>query len=349
MAMTKQSVSVISVVLANYNGMACLPRTLASLLSVYPFAECIVVDDGSTDGSPEWVQRNYPTVKVIRFEKNTANLAKVRNAGLKAASSRYVFLTDNDIVLQPGCIEQLLHSMQSDDHVFCVTPRLLDVDNPSIVCQDGNAMHFLAISSGSVRGRKIQELGTREPFASFGGGIMLLDMSKVAAVGYFDEHYIHGWCDDAELQIHGVLLGYRCLHDPKATCLLEIKHHGKGRAYGQIHNRLRVLLTFYSDRSLLLLLPALVAFEFMLLTAALCGGFGRAYFRAWGSTWKNRKDIRDARKQIQSRRRVKDKAIFRAGGFELPGFARMPRPIVATIVSLHWVTDVYWTIVLPFL
>src|SRR5690606_27963376 len=129
----------VSAVVVNYNGLDCLAATLDGLKgSSRPFVEIIVVDDGSTDGSAQMVRELYPEVRLIALERNTANLALVRNMGLRAASSRYVFLTDNDIVLRPGCIEQLLHTLLSTPDAFSVVPRLLDQDDPAVVYQSGN-------------------------------------------------------------------------------------------------------------------------------------------------------------------------------------------------------------------
>ena len=95
----------LSVVITNYNGIRTLPGTLESLRkSTHPIEEIIVVDDGSTDGSGEWLRTHHPEIRLIAFERNTGNLAKVRNAGLEAARGTHVFLTDNDIELLPDCL-----------------------------------------------------------------------------------------------------------------------------------------------------------------------------------------------------------------------------------------------------
>jgi GT2 family glycosyltransferase len=116
----------LSVVIVTYNGLGTLPGTLENLRNYpLPIEEIFVVDDGSTDGSVEWLHTHAPDVRVIAFPKNTGNVAVVRNAGLEAASGTHVFLTDNDVELLPGCLERLLAVLQADERVFCVTPRLM--------------------------------------------------------------------------------------------------------------------------------------------------------------------------------------------------------------------------------
>ena len=340
----------VSAVVTNYNGIESLKKTLRSLSAAsYAFTEIIVVDDGSTDGSCEWIARTYPDVMVVRFERNTANLAKVRNAGIKAASSRYIFLTDNDIIVQDGCVEQLLATMLADMNVISVTPRLLEQDRPEVVYQSGNALHFLGVSTGSRRGQLASALGSGPPCHSVGGGIMLLDKEKAAQLGFFDEGYVHGWCDDGEIHWRGVLAGYLSLHDPAAICLVEVREHGNKRAFGQFHNRLRLILTSYKTSTLVGLSLALLLFEIALAFASLANGSFSAYAKALGATWRKRSDLWCMRRVVQSSRRVPDGQYLRAGAFEFPGLSKLSPLTQRAIGFAQSCTNVFWWISYPFL
>jgi GT2 family glycosyltransferase len=333
----------VSVVVTNYNGLSSLRPTLKSLLSTsYNFAEIIVVDDGSTDGSQEWLRQNHPEVRLIELGRNTAHLNIVRNAGIEAATSRYVFLTDNDITVRNGCVEQLLQTMLSDPAVISVTPRLLDQDRPEFIYQSGNAVHFLGVSVGSHRGRLASDLPWTKPVTSFGGGIMLLDTEKLAHIGYFDEGYALGWGDDGEMHVRGAIAGFKSLHDPVAICLVEVRPHGTKRAYGQYHNRLRFMLTTYGKRTLIALAPGLILFELMVVLAALVTGSLNAYGRAIRATWRERAEWRRVRHMAQALRRVPDKAILRSGAFEFPGASKLPRPMQSVVAGMQFCTSFFW-------
>ena len=274
----------LSIVIANYNGMGTLPGMLASLKAYpNPLEEIIVVDDGSSDGSVDWLRATHPDIRLVAFEANTGNLAKVRNAGLQAARGTHAFLTDNDIEFLPDCLHRLLEVVVADDRLFCVTPRLVYYARPDVIFQDGNGMHFLALGTGNLRGIKVADAGVPAPFPTCGGGMMLFDLARARQVGGFDPGYMHAWADDGEYQLRGALYGFRCLHVPAAAAMHHAKDHGAGRALGQIHNRFRVLLTFYRARTLLVMLPSLLLFELALIAGSVAHGSAAPMSRLCGA------------------------------------------------------------------
>jgi glycosyltransferase involved in cell wall biosynthesis len=90
----------VSVVIPSYNSAATLPATLDSVLGqTYPRIEIIVVDDGSTDATPELLARYAPRVRAIR--QANGGLARARNAGCAAASGSFIALLDADDLCEP--------------------------------------------------------------------------------------------------------------------------------------------------------------------------------------------------------------------------------------------------------
>lgn len=336
----------LSVVIVNYNGMGTLPGTLDSFLE-YPLAieEIIVADDGSTDGSVEWLRSRHPEVRVIAFDRNTGNVGKVRNAGLEAARGTHVFLTDNDVELLPGCLHQLLAVIQSDERVFCVTPRLMYHDRPDVLFQDGNGMHYLALGTGTRRGVPVAQAGVPAPFRTTGGGLMLFDRARLRAVGGFDPGYMHAWADDGELQFRGILYGFKCLHVPAAAATHHAKNHGAQRAHGQIYNRIRVLATFYRKRTLLVMLPSLLVFEGALLAASVMHGLGGVYFGALRQAWRDRRTTLAARRELQRHRRARDSEMFWSGPFEIPSVVAPGRVVRSLVAVAQTLFDANWRLV----
>lgn len=91
----------ISVVIPCFNAVRYLPATLDSVLSQQdPGLEVIVVDDGSRDGSAEWVERAYPQVRLIR--QANQGVAVARNRGVAEASQDWIAFIDADDIWLPG-------------------------------------------------------------------------------------------------------------------------------------------------------------------------------------------------------------------------------------------------------
>lgn len=99
----------VSVIVPVYNGAHCLPRCLASLQAqTHPRVELIVVDDGSTDGTPDLVQ---PPVRLLS-SGGRKGAGAARNVGARAATGEVLFFTDADVVAPPDWIARALQSRE---------------------------------------------------------------------------------------------------------------------------------------------------------------------------------------------------------------------------------------------
>ena len=97
----------VSVIIVNYNGRKYLQPCFDSLFSgIYRDIEIIFVDNGSGDGSLEFVTKNYPQIKVINNRANLG-LAIASNRGAQAAKGEYLFFLNNDIIADPRLIAEL--------------------------------------------------------------------------------------------------------------------------------------------------------------------------------------------------------------------------------------------------
>lgn len=336
----------ITAAVVNYNGREVLPDTLASLEAVRgDDTEILVVDDGSDDGSPEWVEEHHPHVRVLRMGRNTARLNRVRNVALEAARHRWVFLTDNDVEVEPGCLATLLDVVRREPDVLCCTPRLVYRDEPGRIYHDGGELHYLCLSTAVPRGRPVESRPPRPPRATVGGGIMMIDRRASREIGDFDGGYLLGWGDDGEFHVRGRLAGYRCLHVSSAVARHVERPRGTDRALGQVYNRYRLLLTAYSGRSLALLAPALAAFELALTAASLAEGFFRERIAAVGRVVKDFGEIRSRRRRVRARRRVGDREILTGGALMTPAALSGSRLVAAARRAAAAAAELYWRLV----
>src|SRR5690606_1866722 len=119
----------------------------------------------------------------------------------------------------------------------------------------------------------------------------LLDRTAALSLGGFDEGYMFGWGEDAELPLRARLAGWQCLHVPRACALHVDRPRGKGRAQAQFYNRVRMILTQYDSRTLMLLAPMLLAVEAMLLAASIAMGVADCWLGGWRAVWRDRRAI----------------------------------------------------------
>ena len=119
----------VSVIVVSWNAKDYLEKCLDSLAingGRYPL-EIIVVDNDSSDGSPELVEKRYPQVRLIRSGSNLG-FAKANNIGLAQSSGDVLLLVNSDVEVLPGCIDGLVRHLQSDATVGMAGPRITGGD-----------------------------------------------------------------------------------------------------------------------------------------------------------------------------------------------------------------------------
>jgi GT2 family glycosyltransferase len=119
----------LSVIIVSWNARGYLRDCLDSIYKTVGQMECeiIVVDNASTDGSPDMVAADFPKVKLIRSSENLG-FAKANNLGAKASSGSWLALVNSDVVLHPNCFQELVLFMDSNGDVGLVGPKILGGD-----------------------------------------------------------------------------------------------------------------------------------------------------------------------------------------------------------------------------
>ena len=103
----------VSIIILNWNGKDLLRRCLRSLTSLtnYKNYKIVLVDNGSTDGSKEFIKSKYPKVKLIELPKNYG-FARACNEGIYASSAPYIALLNNDIEVDENWLSELYLGME---------------------------------------------------------------------------------------------------------------------------------------------------------------------------------------------------------------------------------------------
>ena len=115
-----------AIVILNWNGIGYLQKFLgiAEKYSLSPGTVLYVADNGSTDGSADWTEKNFPNVKLIRFGKNHG-FAGGYNLALQQIEAEYFILLNSDIEVTPGWTEPLISFMDRNPGVASCQPKIL--------------------------------------------------------------------------------------------------------------------------------------------------------------------------------------------------------------------------------
>lgn len=233
-----QPLPTVSVIVLNYNGKHHLETCLPSLLELrYPkdILELIVVDNGSTDGSLEYVEEHFPTVRIVRNPENYG-FAKGNNIGAQQASGRYVAFLNNDSRVDPAWVAELVKPLAGPGIVCCAS-KILSWDGQRVDFV-GSKLNFYGYGFQIDYGAPyVEELYNEEKLLPAAcGGAMLIDRNVFLDCGGFDEDFF-AYFEDIDLGWRLWVLGYSVVFAPRAIAYH--KHHGTSGFIPE--HRLRVI------------------------------------------------------------------------------------------------------------
>ena len=213
----------VSVVVPNWNGRRWLPGCLQSLArqELAP-AEVIVVDNGSQDGSLEYLAAEHPAVRVLPMGHNTG-FARAANRGLAATDAPYVALINTDVELEPDWTRRAVAALDADPNAAAVACKMVELAAPERIYDAGDVLR--RDGACEQRGRFGLDDGSFDtPGEVFGAcaGAALYRRCAVLAVGGFDERYF-AYLEDVDLALAVRLAGWRCLYEPVVA-----RHAGEG-------------------------------------------------------------------------------------------------------------------------
>ena len=118
-----------SFIIVSWNARAYLRQCLDSIKTESKGleVEVIVVDNASSDGSPEMVQAEYPWVVLIRNDSNVG-FARANNQGIAVSSAKYLCLVNSDVVIHPGCLIEMKDFLDTNPQIGLAGPKVLNSD-----------------------------------------------------------------------------------------------------------------------------------------------------------------------------------------------------------------------------
>jgi len=122
----------VAIVILNWNGRKYLEQFLPSVVkSIYDNKEIIVADNGSSDGSINFIKQNYPEIKIISLQKNYG-FAQGYNEALKQVQSDYYILLNSYVEVTPGWIEPIIKLMEYNKSIAACQPKILSYNDKNM-------------------------------------------------------------------------------------------------------------------------------------------------------------------------------------------------------------------------
>jgi len=136
----------VAVVILNWNGEKFLKKFLPSVISntIESGVDVIIADNGSTDGSIPFLEKSFPSIKVIKLDKNYG-FASGYNLALKQIEAEYYVLLNSDVDVPQGWLNPLIQFMDGNPQAAACMPKILDYDNPSHFEYAGAAGGFVDV------------------------------------------------------------------------------------------------------------------------------------------------------------------------------------------------------------
>jgi GT2 family glycosyltransferase len=272
----------ISIIIPNWNGKPLLERNLPFLLdALSPYqgsTEVIVVDNGSTDGSVEFLASSYPDVKVLSFSRNEG-FAAACNKGVKASKNEIVYLLNNDVIVSKNFLEPLWPYFEYAD--FFAVSSVAYLPNTDVSSMTYVPTVHVKFKYGIFWYYYKAIINTETPIPVFfsSGGHSAYDKKKFLALGSFDYLYHPFYWEDIDISYRAWKRGWRSFYEPKSAVIhnhqTTIGANFKKDFIQNIHWRNRFLFTWKNLDNKILWYQHLFLLPIEL---ALMPLIGRAYF-----------------------------------------------------------------------
>ena len=294
----------VTVVIPNYNGLKFMEPCFKALeMQICRDFEILVVDNGSGDGSVEWLKEHE--IPSIFLETNTGFSGAV-NVGIRASKTPYVILLNNDT--EPDChyIGEMIKAIERSPKIFSVSSKMIQMYHPDLMDDAGDMYSVLgwAFQRGVGRPEKLYKKSCRVFTACAGAAIYRREVFET--IGYFDEMHF-AYLEDIDVGYRAKLYGYDNVFCPEAV----VYHVGSGTSGSKYNSfkvklaaRNNVYLNYKNMRAWQLLLnsPCLLAGTFVKFLFFKKMGFGKDYvsgFLEGIRTLKNCKRVPSFKGRIQ--------------------------------------------------
>ncbi len=313
----------VSVIINNFKGTGKLKVCLSSIQeSDYPCFE-IIVSDCITPHIKNWVDVEFPEVKLIHFDDDIGPAA-CRNAGLSISNpaSKYIVFVDNDTKVHNKWLGTLVEELERTPDAGAAQPLLLKMNNHNKVDSIGGFFDYIGYACIPTFPSDLQNFKSEVPFdICYCEAVTIMRRSVVDQFSNptqpYDPSYFQHW-EDVDMCWSVMLLGYRVIFVPDSIVFHErgvsagLGKQTKNLVFLNTRNRFMTLLKNYEIKNLIRYVPVMLLFELLKTAALLTNNSTHAVATFKGLLWNfmNLRKIWAKRVEIQMNvRKVEDSSF----------------------------------------
>lgn len=318
-----QSYPLVVVAVLNYKGKSFLKKCLRSLQNqTYPEYRVVLIDNGSGDGSVNYVKKEFPWVDVIVFNNNLG-YPEAYNRVISRLKSEFVALLNMDTEVERNWLEELVKPLIKEESIAASGSKVLLYDQRDIVTHAGGKFSLVGgFGIGFLKKREKVHDGFGDTGWANGCSI-LVRRSAFLKIGGFDNDYF-AYAEELDFCWRAWLLGYKVVHAPSS-----IVYHAFGGSWGfslsprklfLVHrNRLMTIIKNFELKNLMLALFFSATYDLLngILMSMRKQGSAYHYFsqllRAEVYILKNFRSIIQKRRRAQKARVISDDFLSRRG------------------------------------
>jgi len=208
----------VSIIIPSWNGKKLLEKNLPFLLKALKNTEIsnevIIVDDGSTDDTENFIKENYPEIKFIKLKTN-CGFAHACNVGVLNSTNSIIYLLNNDVQVTDGFLEPVIKHFEKKD-TFAVNSREITIDRKNM---DLHFLNWIEFKFGIFWNyyKEVKEpLNLPVYIFAVSGGHSAFDKEKFLSLGGFDEMYSPIYWEDVDICYRAWKRGWKSIYESKS-------------------------------------------------------------------------------------------------------------------------------------
>ncbi|MFH0921669.1 MAG: glycosyltransferase family 2 protein, partial [Fibrobacterota bacterium] len=276
----------VSIVIVNWNGKRFLNECLNSIFAqTYKNNEIVFVDNGSEDGSVEYIRGAFPLITKLAVLDKNYGYAYANNEGMKLCEGEFIALVNNDLVLKEDWLEKVVDSFNKhDDMVGSLATKIIQYHKRKLI--DSIGIEYLPFGAfADYKGINVNSNQANQECFTFAACAAAAVYRKrmLVTIGGFESKYF-AYFEDSELSFRAQLFGYKCFYEPSA-----ISYHigsgtgNKNSSFYVYHGRKNIEYLFFTNMQgylLLKYLPIHFTYEVLNLIYFTSIGKGLSFLKA---------------------------------------------------------------------